>query len=708
MRRWLLALAVVALVLGVGLALAVRNLDAYLNANRDAIARQAAEALGREVEFGGVGVSLRGGLAVRVADLRVGDDPAFSADPFLSADALEVRVAILPALRGRIEVERIVLRSPTISVIESAQGLSTASLGRPAAARGAAPEEPAPASAPGALLVAFVDIEDGTLRYVDRSSRPPVETVMNDLDFQASDLALDAPVAFEMEAAFLGSKRQNLRASGTVGPASAADPTLDVAFALDPVDLAKALASAPLSGLAPGGLAGSGVARVELRAKGTAADLALEANLDGRDAELRIGDGYAKPRGRPLSLALSARRRGDRVEIGEADLVVDETRLALRGTVEDLASPKLRLRVSSPAAHLASFGAGAEGEVLRELAVEGTLSFPRSGPRLAGAVRSPSGSLRGLDYRDLALDARLRVGKLEVPKLAFAAHEGTLDATGSADLRAPAGPAFEARLAAEGLRLESLLAAHAPASSGRASGRLSARFEVRGAGTGVDRLAGGGDVVVTDGVLRGFNPAGDALRALAGMPIFSGRKLGRLFESHPQVFGAEDTPFERIEAQLEVADGEVVIRDGRLLARDYRITGRGRYAFAGRLDSSAVMAFSKGLSDEVVDAEKKLRFLRSSEGQVEFPVVISGRPGDLSVEPDLVYIAGSASREALTSVVERVLIGKEGDRAEPGGDAAPEEPGAGESPPASIEDAGRELLRRGLGGLLGGSREEQP
>ncbi len=664
MRRWLLALAAVALVLGLGLGLAARNLDAYLSANRDAIGRRAADALGRDVEFAAVGVSLRGGLAVRVADLRVGDDPAFSADPFLAADALEVRIALLPALRGRIEVERVVLRSPTISVIETAQGLSTASLGRPAAPRGGAPGTPAAESALRALAVALVDIEDGTLRYVDRSSRPPVETVMNDLDFQASDLAPGAPVVFEMEAAVLGSKRQNLRASGTVGPVSAAEPSLDVVFALDPVDLARALASAPFSGRAPSRLAGSGVARVELRAKGTASDLAIEASLDGRDAELRLGDGFAKARGRPLRLALSARRRGERVEIGAGELVVDATRLAFRATVENLASPKLRLHASSPA-----------------------------------------GSLRGLDYRDLALDLRSLGGKVEVAKLALAAHGGHLEATGSAELRAAGGPAFEARLRADGMSLESLLAAHAPASAGRASGRLSASIELRGAGSRASELAGGGDLRVVEGVLRGFNPAGDALRALIGLPVLSGRKLGRLFESHPQVFGAEDTPFERFEAQLEIANGQVALRDGRLVTHAYGVTGRGRYAFAGRLDSNAVMAFSKELSDEIVDAEKKLRLLRSPDGRVELPVVVSGTPGDLSVQPDLAYVAASASREAVTGVVERVLVGKPRDR-EPGDDAGAQPPGAGESPPVSIEDAGRELLRRGLGGLLGDRREE--
>jgi hypothetical protein len=590
-------------------------------------------------------------------------------------------------------------------VVATAQGLSTASLGRsPAPADAAAPEP----SAPGALAVALVDIEDGTLRYLDRTSRPPVETLVADVDFQASDLAPDTPVRFEMEAAVLGASAQNLRASGSVGPPGAAEPQIDVAATLDPLDLAQAFASAPLAGRLPAALAGSGRARAELRAKGAPADLAIEARIDAGEAELRLGDGFRKPPGSPLSLSLEAHRRGDALEIGAGDLVVDATRLALRGALEDPASPRLRLRVTSESAFPASFGAGGEGDVLRDLALEGTLVLPGGSPRLTAVLRSPSGSLRGLDYRDLELDARLRDRKLEVSKLALAAHQGTLVASGSAELGG--APAFETRLAVDGVRLESLLAAYAPSEPARASGSLTARLALRGAGASRDAilrsLAGGGDLGVADGVLRGFNPAGDSLRALSGLPIFADRKIVRLFELHPQVFGAEDTPFERIEAQIEVAGGQVVAREARLVARDYAVTGRGSYEIGGSLDSSAVMAFSPELSEAVVDAEKRLRFLRSPEGRVEFPVVIRGAPGDLSVQPDLAYVAKSASREALTDAVERVLVGKRREPAEPGAEGSEQEPEAGEQPPASVEDVGREILRRGLGGLLGGGEKD--
>ena len=704
MRRWLLALLGVVLLLGIGLLVAARNLDAYLNANRDAIARQAADALGREVHFGEVGISLRGGLAVKVADLQVGDDPAFASEPFLTTDAVEVRIAIWPALRGRIEVERVVLRRPVIRVIQTAQGLSTARLGgggpKPT---GAVPAGPAPR---GELLVALVDIEDGTLRFVDRTQQPAVETAIGQLDFRASDVSLDAPVGFEMEAAVLGAERPNLRVSGRVGPVSAAEPHLDLELTLSPLDLAVAFATPPLAGSLPSDLAGAGNAKLELTAKGTAADVEVDAKLDARDAELRRGGAVAKAKGRPLALSLRAHRRGSDVEIERCDLVVDEMQIALHGRIRDLASRKLELAATSPALFPAVFGAGAPGDALRDVSLEGSLSFPSSGPRVEARLRSAKGSVAGTEYQDLALELRLAGGRLEIQKLALAAFEGRLTASGSADLRSPDRPAFEARADVDGMRLERLLARWAPSSSESSSGRIVAHLEVRGAGGSwpaiEPTLAGGGEVSVAEGVLRGFNPAGQAMQALVDLPVLSGGKLAPVIRAHPQVFGAQDTPFETIASHVEIADREVVARDARLVARDWDVRGSGRYQLDGHLHSNAVMAFSQPLSAELIDAEKRLHFLRSQEGQVEFPVVIRSKQDGIKVEPDLAYIASTASREAVTDLVDRALLGK---KHKSGAEPAP--PDSGQAPaPASPQDVGRDLLR-GLGGLLGRKHEPQ-
>ena len=66
MRKWLLAVVLLtALVVAVALFAALR-FNSYLNDNRALIAEQASQALGRKVDFGGVRVSLSGGVGIRL------------------------------------------------------------------------------------------------------------------------------------------------------------------------------------------------------------------------------------------------------------------------------------------------------------------------------------------------------------------------------------------------------------------------------------------------------------------------------------------------------------------------------------------------------------------------------------------------------------------------------------------------------------------
>ena len=75
MRKWILGFASACLVVVGALALLAANLDSYLQENREWVAEQAQLVLGRPLSFGEAGISLMGGVGVRVADLRIGDDP---------------------------------------------------------------------------------------------------------------------------------------------------------------------------------------------------------------------------------------------------------------------------------------------------------------------------------------------------------------------------------------------------------------------------------------------------------------------------------------------------------------------------------------------------------------------------------------------------------------------------------------------------------
>ncbi len=216
MRKWILVFAVACLVAVGALALLAANLNSYLQENREWVAEQAQSVLGRPLRFGEVGISLMGGVGVRVADLRIGDDPAFSKEDFVRADVVDVRVAILPLLTGTVEVTRVVLRAPAITVIQTAKGLSTDSLGGGDKAEG---EPAAGETGEGGLpdfVIAVVDITDGTLRFVDETARPAAEQSIQKLDFRASNVTPSGPIGFDIRAAVMGASRQNLRIEGTV------------------------------------------------------------------------------------------------------------------------------------------------------------------------------------------------------------------------------------------------------------------------------------------------------------------------------------------------------------------------------------------------------------------------------------------------------------------------------------------------------------
>ena len=215
MRKVLIAVALIGVVVAGLVVVAAMNLDRWLNDNRELLADQAESALGREVEFGEIGLSFRGGLGVRVDDVRVGEDPAFAKDDFVRAGSVDVLVRIWPALFGSIEVERVVLNEPSLTVIRTAQGLSTDSLG--AGAAEAAEEPAAEAGGTPAFLVALLDLSGGTLRFVDRTTKPPSELSLVDLDVRATELRFDEPVSFEVDAG-LFADADNLAVKGSVGP----------------------------------------------------------------------------------------------------------------------------------------------------------------------------------------------------------------------------------------------------------------------------------------------------------------------------------------------------------------------------------------------------------------------------------------------------------------------------------------------------------
>ena len=83
---------------------------------------------------------------------------------------------------------------------------------------GSAPATPATAGTIPAVAVALMNLEDGVLRWVDRTGPKPVETTIAPLSVRFSDLSLTTPMHVEIDATTSGTAPTTVRIRGTVGP----------------------------------------------------------------------------------------------------------------------------------------------------------------------------------------------------------------------------------------------------------------------------------------------------------------------------------------------------------------------------------------------------------------------------------------------------------------------------------------------------------
>jgi AsmA-like C-terminal region/Domain of Unknown Function (DUF748) len=691
MRKWWLVglglLVVVAAVLGFALA----NLNRWLERNRDWLAAEASQALGREVRFEEVGVSLRGGLAARLGTLRIADDPAWSKEPFLEARAVRVAVRILPALLGRFEVRYVVVEEPKVVVIRDRRGMNVSSLGggKPSTSpTGAAPADakPAPSAPPpdgapggvpaiaGALLVSSIRIEQGHLRFVDRRATPPAEYAVERLDVEASNVSLGTPVALKIAAAVLGAAKQNVTATGTVGPLDGNEVPVDLSVELDDVP--------------PAALSGTMATKVRaaLRAEGPPS-LVGTATLRGV---------RATPPGAPWTLSdldSTVELRGDSAVIPTSRFKVAGIPVEAEATVERFQPVKLSFVTRVPELDLQRLGYGGAGvrapEVVHGLETKGTAEIGAAGPQAHVSTRSAKGSVRDVAYEGLEMDAALAGETATLERLHVAALGGTYDGTGKVDFHDANRPRFEQRSTVRGMAMRELLAHAFPAAVGRFEGRLDATMTLAGAGRDLEAvkptLQGQGRVDVHDGVLKDVNVTESVFGGVTGIAGLSMLVPPDVRGRYPEVFGTGDTKFQELGGDVRVADQHVTTDNFRMAARDYTVSGRGGVGFDGRVDFTATLVASERLTADIVKGAKEAKYLANDDGRLAVPFRFVGKMPGVKPVPDADWVAKALGKAALGSGVEKLLDQLGGKKEKKGGKERPE----------------KEMLRKGLEGIFG-------
>jgi AsmA protein len=228
-----------------------------VNQFRPAIEERASAALGRKVELGNLNLSLLSG-SLAAGNLSIGDDPRFSASPFLTAKSLKVGVELMPLIFSRrLNVTGITIKSPQVTLLRNdAEQWNYSSLAGPAAT--AQPKQVVQAAkpsnssrSPASLSIKQIELKDGQI--IVGSTGSSKRSTYDHVNITASGFSFTSKFPFKVTADLPSGGK--LKLNGVAGPLDQADISLtplDASLNISSLNLASTDLLDPSLGL--GGL----------------------------------------------------------------------------------------------------------------------------------------------------------------------------------------------------------------------------------------------------------------------------------------------------------------------------------------------------------------------------------------------------------------------------------------------------------------------
>lgn len=382
--------------------LIVLALPLFINANqfKPTLQTQLGSALGRSVGVGDISLSILSG-GVTVSDVSIGDDPAFSKSPFLTAKSVSVGVEMLPLIFSKkLEVRSLTVKDPEVNLIHTANGTwNYSSLG------GSASATKTPASgegAAGSLSVGKISIENGKI-IVSATGSSAKPSIYQNVSLEASDLSYTSQFPFKLTAT--GPGNAALKVEGKAGPIDAADASLtplDATLEVEHLDLATTGFLDASSGVAgvvdfKGTLSSDGK---QMNAKGTVKTNKLKLSATGSPSSVPVNIDYA------TTYDLKSRSGN----LNQGDIHIGSALARLNGAYNVAADPaKLDMRLngqSMPVSDLEGFlpavgvvvppGSKLQGGALT---MNLTISGPADKPVIAGPVNLSNAKLAGFSMK---------------------------------------------------------------------------------------------------------------------------------------------------------------------------------------------------------------------------------------------------------------------------------------------------------------------
>jgi AsmA protein len=205
---------------------------------RPTIEEKASQALGRQVQLGGLSLSLLTG-SLSAQNLSVGDDPKFSTSPFLTAKSVRVGVEIMPLIFSKtLNVTGISIENPEVNLLHNPAGQWNYSTLGGAAAKSAQKPAASSSTAPGDFSVQKFTLNDGRITVGSTASQK--RSTYDHVNIVASNFSMTSKFPVTVTASLPSGGTFKL--DGTAGPIDQADASLtpiDAKLDITALDLAS-------------------------------------------------------------------------------------------------------------------------------------------------------------------------------------------------------------------------------------------------------------------------------------------------------------------------------------------------------------------------------------------------------------------------------------------------------------------------------------
>lgn len=517
---------------------ALVNMERY----RDAIAGRVGKALGRPLSVGAIRLSPFA-LGAEVRGIQIGERPAFGERPFVEAEALKVKLNLLPLLKGQIKVGEALLERPRITLIRDEGGRWNVEdlfqpkphLGDPSQKAQGVQEQEAKRTGRTALLPALALGELKIREAWVTLEAPGLGTKMSSrsasLDLDVSQASLQDPIVFHIRAT-LDDDLGSMEAKGNIDPRNEEGPAVKVALTARDLQAASWLRSFGLDD-APLHLSGGVDARLVVH--GPWKGLALTGEIDLGKLGVSSRGIFRKAAGEEGTLRFQGRQEG-------AGLVFDQVSLTTKALtveggiqIEDLKRPEIRFSLNSPRLELGPLLAASSPSSPRARGVawaavgDGTppASPGRGGGFAAfGEVHVADVRWGALRLRTLSSEVLYSRSILKLKNLTASVYGGKLSADARIDFTGR-WPRLTLDSHLEDVKAEPLFKALRKEDRWLLEGILSfqSRVKVHGSlnASALGAASGEGSVAIREGRLTGYGPLERVMEALA--PLLASKGL---------------------------------------------------------------------------------------------------------------------------------------------------------------------------------------